>query len=104
MSEYGYGDYVAYDPGYRPAEVGRVVGRGRDGWFVCYHEGCTAALTPDEFLRPATAEEAARAVPGIGHHRFDAGCPGYDRGACMRCVHTHARAGAPDTETGGDGR
>ena len=64
MSEYGYGDYVVYDPGYRPAEVGRVVRRGRGGWFVCYHAGCTAALTPDETLRPATAEEVARVVSG----------------------------------------
>lgn len=47
----------------------------------------TAALTPRECLRPATAEEAARAVPGIGHHRFDAECPDYDRDVCMRCVH-----------------
>ena len=91
MSEYGYGDYVVYDPGYKPAEVGRVVRRGRGGWFVCYHEGCTAALTPDEFLRPAAAEEAARAVPGIGHHRFDAECPDYDRNVCVGCVHDRRR-------------
>ena len=24
MIEYGYGDYVAYDPGYREPEIGRV--------------------------------------------------------------------------------
>lgn len=91
MSEYAYGDYVAYDLGIGQVRVGRVAGRTRTGWHVCYHEGCTAVLTPRECLRPATAEEAARAAPGIGHHRFDAVCPDYDGDACRGCVHDAVR-------------
>lgn len=88
MTEYGYGDYVAYDPGYKEPEIGRVTRQGANGgWYVCYHDGCTAACTPEEMLRPATEEEIAKAMPDLGHHRFDESCPEYDPDACVGCRH-----------------
>lgn len=87
MGEYAYGDYVVYYPGYREPETGRVTGKTTSGWRVCYHDGCTAASTPAEMLRPATDDEIADASPRLGHHRFDAECPDFDPDCCFGCVH-----------------
>lgn len=88
MTEYRYGDYVVYDPGYKEPEIGRVTRQGAYGnWFVCYHEGCTAACTPADMLRPATKREVLGASPRIGYHRFDAECPDCDEMACGMCMH-----------------
>lgn len=81
---YEYGDFVVYDPGYKQ-EVGRVTTCREGGAFVCYHQGCTAAYTPDKYLRPATPDEIAGANIGIGFHRFDETCPERDEDACYGC-------------------
>lgn len=81
---YGFGDWVIYDPGYK-CEIGRVTECGETSAFVCYTQGCTAASTPLELLRPATDEEIAAASPGIGFHRFDATCPNRDDRCCQGC-------------------
>ena len=81
---YRFGDWVAFDPGYT-VEVGRVTECHERNAFVCYTKGCTAASTPLEHLRPATAEEVRAAGPGIGFHRFDATCPERDERYCGAC-------------------
>ena len=45
------GDWVVYQNGSR-FRLRRVVGRNNadNGWFVCYHNGETAASTPDHCL------------------------------------------------------
>ena len=91
MSEYGYGDYVAYDPGYREPEIGRVTRARGDVVFVCYSDGCTAAATPRAYVRPATAAETARASERLGYHRFDDACPQYDPRCCFGCIHDESR-------------
>ena len=72
---YKFGDWVAYDPGYKDPEIGRVTTDKGDSAFVCYHQGCTAASTSKEHMRRATMEEILAAPRGIGHHRFDPWCP-----------------------------
>lgn len=81
---YEFGEWVVYDPGYKK-EIGRVTECGECSAFVCYTQGCTAALTPLEHLRPATDEEIANAPVGIGFHRFDARCPNRDEECCYMC-------------------
>ena len=81
---YNFGDWVVYDPGYKQ-EIGRVTECGERSAFVCYHQGCTAASTPLEYLRPATDAEIAKAPAGIGFHRFDATCPIMDEWLCAHC-------------------
>lgn len=84
MSDYEYGDYVVYDPGYCEPEIGRYVRSNAAGSaYVCYHDGCTEA----RLLRPATDEEIAGASPHIGYHRFDQECPDYDGSCCSYCEH-----------------
>lgn len=82
--EYGWGDYVVYKCSYRPPEIGRVVREQPDtnAVFVCYHSGCTAALTPKDMLRPATDDEIASAPSDLGYHRFDDDCPQYREDVC----------------------
>ena len=84
MTEYGFGDWVVYDPGYK-REIGRVTECGGSSAFVCYTQGCTAASTPLEHLRPATDAEVRSASTGIGFHRFDATCPSRDDECCYMC-------------------
>ena len=72
---YRFGDWVAYDPGYRDPEIGRVTTDKGDSAFVCYYTGCTASRTPKKYLRRATMEEILDAPRGIGYHRFDSECP-----------------------------
>ena len=81
---YSFGDWVVYDPGYK-TEIGRVTDCGFITAHVCYHQGCTAASTPLEHLRPATDAEIAKAPSGIGYHRFDAMCPKRDEECCYMC-------------------
>ena len=81
---YNFGDWVVYDPGYK-REIGRVTECGERSAFVCYHQGCTAASTPLEHLRPATDAEIAQAPAGIGFHRFDTTCPKRDEECCYMC-------------------
>lgn len=81
---YRFGDWVIYDPGYKQG-IGRVTECGERSAFVCYHQGCTAASTPLEYLRPATDAEIAEAPAGIGFHRFDATCPKRDEECCYMC-------------------
>lgn len=81
---YGFGDWVVYDSGYKQ-EIGRVTECGERSAHVCYHQGCTAASTPLEFLRPATEREIAEAPEGIEFHRFDAACPSRDEDCCWMC-------------------
>ena len=87
MIKYRYGDYVAYDPGWREPEIGRVTRARGDVVFVCYSDGCTAACTEASMLRPATDEEIAGVSPHIGYHRFDQECPDYDGSCCSYCEH-----------------
>lgn len=82
MSDYRYGDYVVYDPGYKDPEIGRVTGISGTGWFVCFDMGCTSKSTPAGLLRPATPDEIAAAPAGIGYHRFDDECPDWDPRIC----------------------
>lgn len=86
MSDFKYGDYVAYNPGYTK-EVGRFVRDTSNGCAVCYHDGCTSANTPLQYLRLATREEIEKASRGIGYHRFDVQCPDYNPDCCYGCVH-----------------
>lgn len=80
---YAFGDYVVYKA---KSEVGRVTNDLGAKAFVCFHRGCTAALTPKSLLWPATAEEIASADPGLGHHRFDdEPCPDFEPEACAAC-------------------
>lgn len=79
-----FGDWVVYDPGYKQ-EIGRVTECGFRTAHVCYHTGCTAASTPLEYLRPATADEIERAPVGIGYYRFDETCPSRDDECCYMC-------------------
>lgn len=81
---YEFGDWVIYDPGYMRA-IGRVAGCREHCAFVCYTQGCTAAATRFEHLRPATDAEIAEAPDGIGYHRFDATCPSRDEECCESC-------------------
>ena len=81
---YEFGEWVVYDPGYK-REIGRVTECRENSAFVCYHQGCTAASTPLEHLRPATETEIAAAPAGIGYHRFDETCPSRDEEACSVC-------------------
>lgn len=81
---YMFGDWVIYDPGYKQ-EIGRVTECGEHGAFVCYTQGCTAALTLLEHLRPATDAEIAGASAGIGFHRFDETCPSRVEECCYMC-------------------
>ena len=81
---YGFGDWVVYDPGYT-RQVGRVTDCGDETAHVCYSLGCTAASTPLEHLRPATADEVASADNGIGFHRFDRYCPSRVDECCFMC-------------------
>lgn len=74
MATYRFGDWVIYDPGYKK-EIGRVVEDKGSHAYVCYHEGCTAANTPKQYLRYATNQEIKTAPTDIGFHRFDAWCP-----------------------------
>ena len=84
--KYRFRDWVVYDPGYREPQIGRVVGpKGSGSTLVCYHQGCTAAATQNEYLRPATPFEIASAPDGIGFHRFDHDCPVYEPGICTGC-------------------
>lgn len=83
-----FGDWVVYDPGYKK-EIGRVAKvspNGKSVW-VCYHEGCTAASTPVEYLSPYNPEVHTDLTPNdkIGFHRFDWNCPKYDPEACGNC-------------------
>ena len=86
---FGFGDYVVYESDYKPPEIGRVVSEtiDGDGYFVCYHSGCTAASTPKDMLRAATADEIASAPHGLGYHRFDDSCPEYDDRICYGICH-----------------
>lgn len=79
-----FGEWVVYDPGYKQ-EIGRVTECRENSAFVCYHQGCTAASTPLEHLRPATDDEVARADKKIGFHRFDEYCPSRVEEACYAC-------------------
>ena len=81
---YEFGDWVVYDPGYTK-QVGRVTECREDSAFVCYSSGCTAACTPLDYLRPAMAEEIARADKTIGFHRFDLYCPERIEECCFMC-------------------
>ena len=81
---YGFGDWIVYDPGYKQ-EIGRVTECREHAAFVCYTQGCTAALTPFEHLRPATDDEIAKAPSGIGFHRFDATCSSRIDECCYMC-------------------
>lgn len=82
---YGFGDWVVYDPGY-VQQIGRVTECREGSAFVCYSTGCTAALTPLEYLRPATEDEIAAADHAIGYNRFHAYCPSWDEWACIGCM------------------
>jgi len=82
---YLFGEWVVYDPGYKH-EIGRVTECSENSAFVCYHQGCTAASTPLEHLRPATDAEIASAPAGIGFHRFDEFCQKRDEECCYRCM------------------
>ena len=82
MDTYSFGDYVVYETGYK-SEVGRVTEDCGDSVFVCYHDGCTAASTPKEYLRMATDAEIAKSSPNLGYHRFDGNCPEYVPGICF---------------------
>ena len=81
---YGFGDWVVFDPGYAK-QVGRVTECRETSAFVCYTAGCTAASTPLGYLRPATADEIAEAMDGIGFHRFDEFCPSRHEECCFGC-------------------
>lgn len=81
---YTFGDWVVYDPGYT-TQIGRVTECREKSAFVCYHGGCTAASTPLEHLRSATAEEIELADKSIGFHRFDEYCPVRLEHACYMC-------------------
>ena len=83
-SEYGYGDWVMYDPGYTK-QIGRVTKCIEGKAFVCYSMGCTAAATPLEYLRPATEDEILVADKSIGFNRFHEFCPSKDDLACPDC-------------------
>lgn len=50
-------------------------------------EDDSPACTPEEMLRPSTEEEIAKAMPDLGHHRFDESCPEYGPDACVGCRH-----------------
>lgn len=82
------GDYVMYEKPYGQPELGRVTAQpNEDMVFVCYHEGCTAALTDAGMLRKATKEEV-RSFPGasrLGFHRFDRTCPKRSEECCDGC-------------------
>ena len=79
-----FGDWVVYDTGYK-MEIGRVTECRDDYAFVCYHQGCTAAATPLEHLRPAKRGEIENADKSIGFHRFDESCPEREESACFMC-------------------
>lgn len=81
---FGFGDWVVYDPGYKQ-EIGRVTECRENSAFVCYHQGCTAASTPLEYLRLASDDEVEKADKGIGFHRFDESCPSRVEEACFMC-------------------
>ena len=81
---YKFGDWVVYDPGYAQ-QIGRVTKCVGKSAFVCYSTGCTAALTPPKYLRPATEDEIAQADKAIGYNRFNALCPSWDEYACGMC-------------------
>lgn len=83
--KFRFGDYVVYQPGFKPAEIGRVTECGDTSAFVCFSHGCTAASTPLKFLRPATGLEIMNADGKIGYHRFDELCPDRDEDACFMC-------------------
>lgn len=92
MQEYNFGDYVVFDDGYRPPELGRITtDEGKNFVHVCYHEGCTAAATNREQIRLATQEEIDANDIHFGYHRFDDYCPDYDRDACFMCIHAGYR-------------
>jgi len=82
--KYEFGDWVVYDPGYQQV-IGRVTECHETNAFVCYTQGCTAALTPLEYLRSATEAEIEKASAGIGFHRFDATCPSRIEECCWNC-------------------
>lgn len=81
---FGFGDYVVYECDYGTNEIGRVVGETRDrrGYFVCYHDGCTAANTLKEMLRAANDDEIAMASKHIGYNRFADSCSKYNSDYC----------------------
>ena len=81
---FSFGDWVVYDPGDKQ-EIGRVTECRDKSVFVCYTQGCTAASTPLEYLRPATRAEVEKASAGIGFHRFDKTCPERVEEACGHC-------------------
>ena len=56
-----------------------------DSAYVCYHTGCTAALTPKSLLRKETEAETAAAHPMIGNHRFDDWCHDRVDDWCYAC-------------------
>ena len=78
------GDWVLYDPGYGPKEIGRVAGMAPNGIdaFVCFSVGCTAARCDGSRLRLATDAGKVIAPAGIGFHRFDDDCPVKDAEVC----------------------
>ena len=82
--KFKFGDWVIYNPGYK-SEIGRVTECHGDRAHVCYHEGCTAACTPIEFLRLASEDEMASASSMIGYHRFDKTCPDRNDDYCSMC-------------------
>lgn len=88
MPEYSFGDYVIFDDGNRPPEIGRVTrDEGGECIWACYHEGCTAAATFRNQVRTATQEEIDACELHLGFHRFDDDCDRYDRDACFMCEH-----------------
>lgn len=80
------GDWVVYECGSK-REIGRVWKVYEDRCSVCYHQGCTAAMTPISMLRPYDRDKDEDIVPDarIGYHRFDRYCPEYDRTVCGDC-------------------
>lgn len=82
---YEFGDFVVYEPFSGRSEIGRVTEDRGDTVFVCYHQGCTAASTPKEYLRFADYDEIEDAPIGIGYHRFDSTCPDRVDEYCYNC-------------------
>lgn len=80
--EYGRGDWVVYTV---KNQLGRVWQDRGDRCSVCYHEGCTPAMTPKELLRPYDPAIDGEVNPNLGYNRFKESCPEYDPDCCFGC-------------------
>jgi len=59
VQDFKVGEVIIYKNGYRH-EVGLIKSLVRDGAFVWYHEGCTAARTPFDCMHKIANEQCIK--------------------------------------------